>query len=159
MFSSQALRIELLFRKYFPNWNWMEIQRNKIHQSWDSLCLWSCLECYTCSVQNQMSMQPEHKGWLSKYIKYINWFDMYRVKMSLCKDSSQLLSCKHISFKDFNIWLELYIRCTQFIVIPLTPMGSSLWGLRTRDPPLSPPLTWAEMFRVCRVTFNNFGKP
>ena len=36
---------------------------------------------------------------------------------------------------------------TRKIKFPLAPMGSSLLGLRTRDPPLGPPSTIAEIFR------------
>ena len=44
---------------------------------------------------------------------------------------------------------------------PLTPMGSSLPGLRTRDPPLGPHRRERKFYGacVCRVTFKHLPQP
>ena len=44
-----------------------------------------------------------------------------------------------------TMWV--YNTYQEVLKIPLTPMVSSLLGLRTQDPPLGTPSTWAEIFR------------
>ena len=88
-------------------------------------------------------------GWV-KFVIYSEWYSQYfrlfmPIKSRSCQSSSKCLNI-HIKLVSVILlissgWAKLYTNFRS------RRWGSSLPGLRTRDPLLSPPSTWAEIFR------------